>query len=326
MNQAEIKKLPYYQSEPGDQRVIILMPFFENGKFIIPFKAGEKITLIEAVEAQSGSYFAHEPENPEIDIYLPLLELITQHITSAKLINLVQTIVSDVINFGASLEKYLIIVQHSRGKLGASTLISTELEFLFNNVRSLYDQLQKIIKDIWDKIELIDVAVKRQQLPKSFRDVALYGSQDNIRTADEIVKKYGLPEPIAKFYVSESEFFKLCRVIRVDIVHNGKSFSDGPIFPLENGFAVDVTEFPYSNFNIWEPEHLQNEKLGSVQVLIAHIVYKTIAATTSFAEALASCVRLPEPIGADWHVFIRHPYLAHLQNINKFIDVPWVDE
>jgi len=326
MNPSESEKLSYYQTRPTDSRPMVLLPFYDDGEFKIPFTVRDKIVLLKADAAYSGSYIAQAQLDPGIDIYLPLLDLLVQRVISPHLIYLIQTVVGDVINFGAAIEKYRLILHNERDKLGATTLIATELEFLFQNVRSLYDQLQKIIKVIWDQTSITEPGIKKQALPfKSFGDVILFGQEDQIRSVDEIMGKYGLPIPIATFYNEQGAFFRLCREIRNDIAHyGGKIFSRQPIFPLDDGFAVKVSGRPYSDFDFWNRTEIRNGDLGSVLALISYIINRTISATTNYVIALVSCVQLPEPIGPDWHVFIRHPLLNHLHRLDQYILESWI--
>lgn len=323
MDREEFRKLPYFLVEPTEGRIVPLLPFFEKGEFFIPFAVkDEKIVLIKAAEANSGNFISKEPANADLDFHLPLLELIIQRITWPRPLYIMQTIVSDVINLGAGLEKYRLFQSHP-DRLAAAFLVATELEFLFFNIRSLYDQLQKIIKDIWGKTTLRDTALAKKGLPDSFRDVILTGDQDNIRSIDEIKVRYGLPEQIATFYHTQGHFFKLCRAIRDDMVHGGKSISKSPIYPLNEGFAVKVTDFPYSQFDCWKPEHLKSNNLGDLRTLIAYIIRHIIIATSDYSNSLVSCIQLAEPISPEWHIYTRNPFTVHLHRLDTYIQRPW---
>src|SRR6266508_1509593 len=180
MNPADIDKLPYYQTRPLDNRPIVLLPFWDSGEYKIPLQTPNGLVLLNAVSAYSGSYMAKEIVDPNVDISLPLLELCIQQIPSTKSIRTIQAVVHNLTNLSAALEKYDLIFRNNSDKLGASFLISTELEYLFFSVRSLYDQLQRIIKDIWNLTSLADSNIKKKMLPDSFRDVALKGNDDEI--------------------------------------------------------------------------------------------------------------------------------------------------
>ncbi|HEY4684047.1 MAG TPA: hypothetical protein VIH17_12490, partial [Candidatus Acidoferrales bacterium] len=124
------------------------------------------------------------------------------------------------------------------------------------------------------------------------------GQDDQVWTAEEITTRYGLPGPLANFYHEQAGFFKLCRAIRNRVSHHGQPVSTSPIFRLEYGFAVDVTERPFSEFECWSASSLHNNKLGSVRALIAHIANRAIDATTAYAATLESCIALPTPIAS----------------------------
>jgi hypothetical protein len=319
-----LDKLSYYQNIPADGRAIVLSWFLENGEFYLPFQDGNEIVILKPIpiDPLKTTYLAKKPADPDIDLHIPLVELLVQQLSFPRVVGIIPSIVSDILNFGAILEKYELIFRSSRES--STDLIATELEFLFYNVRSLYDQLQFIIKNIWDKTTLSDKQIKGQQLDDSFGKVVLSGQQ--IRSAEEIAAKYGLLRPIARFYEEQGSFFKLCRAVRDNMAHRGKSFSDQPIYCLSGGFAVDVKMYPYSEFDYWTVELLRNKNLGSVRALIAYIGNQAIQATSSYVDALRSCATLPDPIGPDWHVYVRHPHAAHLHHLETYINTPWMDE
>ncbi len=323
MNKAEFQKLPYFVVEPTEGRIVPLLPFFDKGDFFIPFVIqDEKIVLIKAAEANSGTYISRVPANADLDFHLPLLELIIQRIPWPQPLIIMQTIVSDLINLGAVLEKYRLFQSHP-DRLASTLLVATELEFLFFNIRSLFDQLQKIIKDIWGKTKLHDTTITKKNLPNSFRDVILTGEQDDIRSIDEIRVRFGLPEPIAIFYNRQGQFFKLCRAVRDDMIHGGKSISKSPIYPLKEGFAVKVTDYPYSQFDCWKPGHLKPNDLGDLRTMIAYICRQIIVATSDYGESLVSCIQLAEPVSPGWHVYTRNPFTVHLRRLDTYIQMPW---
>lgn len=323
MDNAELNKLPYYQIKPSHGRTTVLVPFFHDGDYWIPLKHNAQLRLVKPAALFTGAYMAIKPEKPSMDLALPLFDLLIQRFSSQKLIYLLQSIVNDIANFGSSFEKYFLFLQSYEGGTEVPLLIATELEFLLINVRSLYDQLQKIIRDLWNKTTLSSTSLKKQELPESFRKVALFGQHDQIREPEEITDRYGLPEPIALFYHQQSPFFKLCCDIRDDIIHHGKSFSEQPIFHISDGVAVDTTQYPYSAIDCWDQATLRNNKLGSVLPLMAYIVGQTISATTAYTNALTSCIQLPEAIGPDWHLFFRHPFVSHLHKIDIYMKNPW---
>lgn len=324
MDNAELSKLPYYQIKPSPGRTTVLVPFFHDGDYWIPLKHKAQLRLIKPAALFTGTYLAVEPEKPSMDLALPLFDLLMQRISSQKLIYLLQTIVNDIANFGSSFEKYFLFLQSYEGGTEVPLLVATELEFLLINVRSLYDQLQRIIRDLWNKTTLVGTSLRKQQLPISFREVILSGKRGPLRKPEEITDKYGLPEPIALFYHQQSPFFKLCRDMRDGIVHHGKSFSQEPIFHINDGVAVDTTKYPYSAFDCWDQAALRNNKLGSVLPLMAYIVGQTISATTAYTNALTSCIQLPEAIGPDWHLFFRHPFVSHLHKTDTYMKNPWI--
>jgi hypothetical protein len=330
---AELDKLPYYQYRQADRRVVVIFPYWETGEFHLPIPDPEReeiASILKPVAFAKGSYIAKEAADPTIDIHIPIFELVVQRYSFPYTMDIMDTIVSDILNFSAILEKYEIIFRDSRRGSGGfrdhALLIESELELIFYNVRSLYDRLQALIKSIWRDTILIAPSLQKQELPDSFRDVVLYGQDDQVRTAEEITTRYGLPSPIASFYYEQVGFFKLCRAIRNRVSHHGHPVSTSPIFRLEYGFAVDMTEHPFSEFECWSASSLRNSKLGSVRALIAHIANRAIDATIAYAAALESCIALPTPIAPGWHVYTRDTYVPHLHRLLGYVSQPWLVE
>lgn len=333
LKSSALDKLPYYQHKPADGRAILVCPFCKDAEIHLPMpnQHGEEIVFLKPTAFVKGSYFAKEIVDLNADVHIPLYELIIQRYSFKVVLDIVQTIVNDILNFSAILEKHDLVFRDSRRQSGQfhdhSLLIGTELEFQFYNVRSLYDRLQAVIKAIWDDTTLHDRSLKKRELPLSFRDVILCGKDDRVRSVDEIITRYGLPSPLADFYHSQGEFFKSCRAIRNKISHSGYSVSDqGPIFLLDQGFAVDATQYPFSKFECWSAGSLRNDKLGSVRALMAHIASRAIDATSVYATTLISCIQLPDPIAPDWHVYVRGSYISHLHHLSNYVIQPWLNE
>jgi hypothetical protein len=329
VNLAELDKIPYYQNKPTDGRAAAVFPFWENGEFRVPFPHPRKkeIVIMKPDALLRGAYLSKQAADATVDFCIPLADLVVQRLSFPGLLKISDTITNDILNFGAVLEKYDIIhsalKKNVTGIQDPTFLIATELEFLFENLRSLYDQLQLIIKSVWGKTLLSEPGLKKQELSEKFSRVVFFGQDDRILSAEEITTRYGLPSPLATFYYEQANFFKLCREIRNNVTHHGASPSDGPIYHLINGFAVDVTMYPYSGFNCWKSETLQNEKLGSVRALIAYIALQAINATSIYANTLQSCITLPEPIAAGWHLYVRNAYVPHIHRLEEYIRQPW---
>jgi len=329
VNPKELDKLPYYQNKPADGRAAVVWPFETNGELYLPMpnpSTGE-IVILKPVLQGAGSYFAKALLDPVSDAHIPFLELFLQRLSFPRPMGIVHTVVNDLLNFGAVLEKHdLIFRDYSRSPdvfRGHLFLIGTELEYLFYNIRSLYDQLHFVMRVIWEETESPNRQVRINQLPKSFADVA-FEADDRLRNADAITRMWGLPAPLAGFYQEQGDFFGTCRAIRDRVAHGGMSLSS--IYYLDKGFAVDATEYPYSAFDCWPDRSLRNGKLGSVRALIAHIADRSIGATSAYADALQACIRLPDPIAPDWHIYVRGPYVSHLHRLSEYLDHPWVDK
>lgn len=234
-----IEKLAYVQNRPVDGRPIIATIFYQDGRFHLPYERGDELMLLESVDGQRTVYLAKEPAGGQRDLRMHVAELILQQTPLENAEKIAHAIAADIMNFGAILEKLDLMFEHGLRRLDVTQLVATELEYLFYNVRSIYDQLQRLIADIWQRTQV--EGRDKQQLPGSFRKVIIHGNPPERRSSSQITERYGLPRGLADYYEAEADFLLLCRAVRDSVAHWGRSFTDGPIYALDDGFAVDIS-------------------------------------------------------------------------------------
>jgi hypothetical protein len=190
--------------------------------------------------------------------------------------------------------------------------VSADLEFLFGNIRSAYDSLQKIISEVW-------YTEKRKALPQSFNDVIK-------NDAKSIASKYDLAESLIDCYLKYKEFFAKCKTIRDGIHH--LSLDTRTVFCLEDGFALQKSQFGYDPitkyFDIWPADKTKQNGLVSILALYAYINKTFIEVTESFSECLKDSVARTSIISPKFKLFLRGPYLQHLANCDKYMKEHWV--
>ena len=322
----ELKKLPYFSIKHLDGRCYPLMPFYNEKKFVQPLLRDRKLLLMENIELIEGMYLSREVLDPKKDMHLGILEMLFQEFSISGLFSIANSLYRDILNFGASIEKHDLITRdyadNRKKKGGHSYLISTELEYVFYNVRSIFDLLQLISTDIWAKTKLSDSSIKKKELPKRFSKVVLSGRNKDIFSSTEIAKRYGLPISLADFYEKEAAFFRFCRSFRDDISHKGAT--PDWVFMFEDGAAVSSSQSPFCNFTFWNESEMRTNNLGSVRALISYIAKRSIEATENFCSALRTNIRLHESIAPEWHVFLRGSHVHHLLDIAGTIRNPWL--
>jgi hypothetical protein len=326
MDNTELEKLSYFLKKPTDGRSYLLMPFYNNNKFVQPLIRDKKLLLLNTIELIEGMYLSKDIVDPKNDMHLVLLEMLFQEFSFPDIFRTGNDLGRDLLNFGASIEKHDLIIDDyavSRKKKGGhSYLISTELEYVFYNVRSMFDLLQTISRKIWERIRLLDPSAKKKDLPPRFSKVVLGNSGHRVLSSREISKKYGMPKSFADFYEKEAAFFRFCRSFRDAISHKGTS--PDWIFMFDDGAAVSISQVPFCNFTFWDKSELRSNNLGSIRALISYISKRSIEATDNFCSALKKNIKLYEAIAPGWHVFIRGSHVHHLLDLAETIRNPWL--
>ena len=309
---SEIDKLLYVEKPPADGRNIYLLPFRNaQGQFVVPFVMGETIGLLNGSPA-AASYVAPELEDASQDLDVPLLGTVVRHLSFPGLDEAYHKLERDLLNTGAFIEKYFVLHGHygrSHDHAYASVLTS-EFEGAIVNARALYDQLQFFLRALWSLV----VQERKQKLPDSFDKLAKCSAED-------LFSKYRLPRPLIRFVTTSSAVFCALRDLRVDIEHHGKSQTG--FFLLDEGFAVDVSQYPWKQFDVWAPESLINSKLGSYLTFLAALANEVFGMVEMLDVAIRTAIPLPEAITSQG-VYLRSPVLRHVRKLDHYLAHPWL--
>jgi len=313
----ELKKVPNIDHIPLDGRAIFFNPVFnkKDNTFKIYVPQENKITWVFAEPVQ-GCYYAEEIIDASKDIYLKIIDIIAQHYSFDYAINTLSRIIQDVLNCSVVVEKYFVFLDLYRNTKDVLTgnLITTDLEYFFGNIRSLYDLLQNLIRDLWKR-------ASNKILPKNFSKMVKLDSEN-------LKLKYDLPEPLIKYYINTKDFFVKCREIRNAIYHRG--FDIQVVFCFEDGFAFqkDNPWFPNpltSKFDIWPEEKIKKNGLVSVLALISYINKRLLEDMDAFSQALIQSIQPSPPISETYKLFLRGPYIDHLLKSEEYLEKQWVE-
>ena len=323
VNREELAKLPYFNHNIQDSRIVPLLPCFnDEGEWEVwlPGPSG-LIRRQGTIIPVEGDYFAKHKER-ETDIYIEFLNFIAKRAYWPDLAYFVDSMRDDIHNLAASLEKIdLFLKIHRESQRNVSRFVSTETEYVVLTCRDLFDLLQVVISKVWKRVKLYDTSVKKKDsLPMKFSEMVLYNDQP--LEPDGIQQRHGLPEPLAQFYFKAGQFFTKLRDYRVGIVHYG--VTTGPIFQTPRGFAVDTRCKPFSSFNIWKDEDLLPNGLGSLRLLTAHIIFETLATCEDFAVTIQRILELPPDIAPDYKLFLRGYHTESLLKLESILEgEPW---
>lgn len=308
----ELNEIPYVDNIPSDDRVVHLYPYFDETKkgFITHIPNIDGTLTWMCAEPIESLYYAKSVPSDLNDIYLDFNNVLIQNYSYPTINYYLNGVINDILNCSAFFEKYFIFhdLYINSNDLSIKSLISTEIEYFFGNIRSIYDLLQKIIKNLW-KIET------GKNLPSSFADI--------VKQSDEDLKtKYGLSDPLINYYNNTKDLFSACKKIRDDIHHNGHTVEF--IFCDEDGFAIQNSNPMFSQFvHIWPIEKVKKNGFVSLLALASFITMQTIENLDNLSLPVIHSISHEPPLSNTHKVILRGPYINHLNSLDKYIDEQW---
>jgi hypothetical protein len=325
ISRQEIQKLPYVTAIPQDGRIVPIQTFYDVSTndwfFYVPHGQAELIRLLDG-ETISGSYLGHAKADPKRDIEFPLGSLVIQHLSYSGTLAALGKLENDIHRSAAVMEKYHVLWgQRNQGHQSAALLIESELEYLTFLLRSLYDLLQGVIRDLCQRFVRLDdrSAKAMNKLSSSFADIVI--QNDEIREPDDLVSRYRMPEALANWYYAEAPFFRELRQLRNGIAHHGQR--PPSIFETEWGFAISPSDPPWNMFDEWPVELQWNGRLGSLRAIFAGFIAHSLQAMTRFASTISTLLELPPALGDDLHLFVRSPFGHQLVRLSAMRKQPW---
>lgn len=319
-NKEILTKIPFIDNVPHDGRAVLLPPYFDETdstfKLYIPQK--DKLTWMRA-KPYLAWYYANSLVDKSNDMYIPLFDNLARHFSFRSIINNFWRIILDVRNCGSILEKYFIFLERYREtkNIEISFMMETDLEYFFGNIRSIYDLLQKTIRDLWKK-------EGGAHLCLSFADI--------IKQDPQTLKvKYGLPDPLVNYYVNSGLFFNNYKEIRDSIFHvmhrSGAKGNDFQvIFCTDEGFALskkDPILQDILKLNIWPEEKTKENGLISILALLAYITMEILKNFDMLSDALTQSITRYPPISEKQKLFYRGPFNKHLLRVDEYIEKQW---
>lgn len=243
----------------------------------------------------------------------PLGTLIFQRASFPKALEALYKTHSDQLNLAASLEKHRLILREcllNDRPEAMQALLRTEFEYLFVTVRTLFDQLQFLVRSV--------VRVSRQgspQLPQSFYQLSKLRPR-------EIEDKYHLSPSLCSWYGAYADYFEIIRNTRVKVEHHG--FTPPLVIFTSGGFAVNTGEKPWSNIPIWEGHTSDGEiPLGSLFRALAWVVGKALLVADDLASALEDGGLTQSPPISDWDAYLSSPLVSHFFSLDTYFEDLW---
>lgn len=297
---SKLSIIPYLDISNLHGRFISTLIFYEDGAWRTWISAGDQLVEIRAWPAESF-YFAVEPESPT-DICFHFLDFIAQRASFPRLQKPILGLRDDVFNLSASLAKisHLNASKDTVGP-GVSRMVVTEVEYLFSVCRSVFDLLQEIASGLWETINLHDASLNKKPLKDTFSKMVLF--QGRSSTENELIERFGLPAPLADYYVRNTNFFMTLREFRDNIIHRGSQIQT--IFSSETGFLIQHSLRPFSDMAIWSEEEQQPNDLVPLFPALCVIVHKTLSACEDFSSTIEQIIQFPPQIAPNMRFFMR---------------------
>ena len=313
-------KVPYIALIPKDGRIISLQPYFDESEktFKQPVPKDDGIIFLKG-KPEQGSYYARSPVDNGRDVYLRLADFITRYCSFPPTMKTLIGVERDFLNCSVVVEKYFILLDlfRKKGNPLIANLVMTDIEFLFSNIRSVYDSLQMLTKDVLKH----HGNSRSRKLPDSYYHMVKLDDA-------EMKRKYNLPDPLMGVYSSTRNFFLDCRRIRDGFRHYR---IDIPvIFSLDEGFALQKDSLLFSDpvvstFDIWPTHKVKANNLVSVLALISYLNKTVLTHAATLSEALEASVSVPPPVLRDQiRLFLRGPYTHHLVKCQRYLEEQWI--
>lgn len=308
MDKSILEKIPFIDAKNLNGRSINLMPFWDGVDFHMwfPFRNSENeddLLLSKNNVVSVQYYFGKEKKHPS-DLYIPFVDLMFQRASYPDIFKDITAICNDISNFGVSLAK----IQHTFNTSEQinrnliSEFVTTEIEYILTNARSVFDHLYSIIKWFWDHFVYSNgEKIKTSEFPKKLSSFLLNDGAPT--TSEELVRKYRISEPLADAFASHSLLFSKLRKYRDSIIHKGNSVEF--IFTTERGFCVRYDQMPFADFyrTIDRSSFMENEFLVSLKPWLAYVVHGAIEACNNFVSAFFLAYPPPPPLAPDFNIY-----------------------
>lgn len=296
----KLAKIPYVDVPNIAGRFLSALTFFDAQTWRMWIPVGDDLMEIKAWPAEAF-YYASQPESPT-DLSFHFLDFIAQRASFPEAKKAISGLRDDIFNLSASLAKvaHLHKTRESLSK-GESRMIATEVEYLFSTCKSMFDLLQELICAIWNTVELLDKSLQKKPLKDTFSKIILF--QGRASTAEELTERFGLPSPLAAYYVRQIDFFLSLREFRDNIIHRGSQVPT--IFSGENDFLVQESTRPFAALGVWRNDEQLENKLVPLMPALGVVVQRTLAACNDFSTTVEQTIAFPPPIVPNMRLFMR---------------------
>ncbi len=222
--QDELSKVPWLALDPHNDRYLSLAPLWDGHgwRLWLPVP-GHGLIETKPVGLAEGAYVATEPAAPA-DLNFPFVEFIWKRANWPNVHHWLTAIEQDVHQIAASLGKidfFWAMRDRIPDQQGLARFVASEVEYLLMICRSVLDELQEVLRNIWEHIRLLDKMEQRRKgpLPPSFAKMVIHDQK--LMSAQDIRTRRRIPLPLASAYEAAGAFVHVLRTLRDGVVHGG---------------------------------------------------------------------------------------------------------
>lgn len=316
-----LKKVPYINL-PGikdDGRGVSLDAYFEPGErvFKAPFFFKSEYRELRPVDLVAF-YYSTQPANPNLDVSLSIFNTLNKKYFYNKIANTIWAFMQDFVSLCGIIEIYFILCESSSRRRSEDVrfLVRNLLEYLLFVIRSAFDLIQKITKNV--------VFMNKDfKIGGSFND--MFRSNGDFRSD----KWPRIPEGIVDFYKASYPFFRIFKDLRDAISH--KDYGLSPIYDLDGDFGLGIkkgeekTVFtPFGDYGVWPIEERKPNNIGSTLSFIIFGISELIKVSDVLSESLVKSFPITPLIKNKYSVYFRGGYTRHLLDLEKLKSNPWL--
>ena len=316
MKRELIQQIPFIDEIPPELEFLFLQPYYDlqTNDFKMYIQDNDKLSFVYA-EPVEACYWSEKIIDDKSDIYIGLLDIISRQYSYNVMSNILMGLKNDIINMSVYIEKYFLLNKNylENKEIMISSILKTDLECFFGNTRSIFDLINNIIVVLYKKRY-------KKNMPDSFRKLV---EKDQV----QLRSKYGLQDPMINLLNKWKSFFIDIRVIRDAIYHGGLSIES--VFCFKDGFAFSLNDnaLPikiFKSLNEWDTNKMKKNQMVSFLALISYINTQMLLFLGDFSKALLQSVPPHNSITKNMKLFLRGPYIHHLNNLNLYLENPWI--
>lgn len=306
---AQLAIIPYLNTSELSGRFVPSLTFYDGAwRMWLPAgEQGEQLVEVKAVPAEA-CFFAKAPVAAG-DLYLPFFDFLGQRGNSLRLQYAFRGIQDDIFNLSASLAKLSLLERsHEAVPQGLSRMATSEVEYFFTLMRSMFDLFQEALAKLWELVALRDEGVLKRGLKSSFADMLRYKGEPS--SAEQIASRFGLPINVADCYARGRSTFDGLKRLRDKLVHSGSQLPH--IFASEKPFLIARLDNPLPDIVVWSDDERRDNDLVPLLPVLETLIYRSFALFDQLVDEFGSVIRFPPPVAPDMQIFARGDFTEHL--------------